>query len=188
MNAARIGDLGLAVPDVAADEAVHGDGPLHVGFHVLDGLRLVGRLLVREGLFDLALPGRVRSEGVAGRGEPAAVENDELLGDLAHRRPDAGAGLLPVGAAHAVQRGRLAAGVAADGADLVGRDVELVTGSVLEQQVVALDAADRARGHLLVAPDAVLVMHDEVAGLERRRRSRRRAGRRAARGAHDAGP
>ena len=114
----------------------------------------------------ISLPRRVGCEGVAGRGETAAVEDDELLGDLAHRRPDTGAGLLPIAAAHAVQRGRLAAGVATHGADLVGGDVELVTGSVLEQQVVALDAADGAR-HLLVAPDAVLVVHDEVAGLER---------------------
>jgi hypothetical protein len=54
------GYLGLAEAHVAADQAVHGDGRLHVGLHVDDGLGLVGRLLVREGLLELLLPGRVR--------------------------------------------------------------------------------------------------------------------------------
>ena len=54
----------------------------------------------------------------------------------------------------------------ADGVDLVGRDVELVVAPVLEQQVVALDAADGPLDHAAVAGDAVLVVHDVVAGLE----------------------
>ena len=52
-------------------------------------------------------------------------------------------------------------------AHLVGGDVELVAAPVLEQQVVAFDAPDGALGHPRVAADAVLVVHDEVAGLER---------------------
>ena len=54
----------------------------------------------------------------------------------------------------------------ADGVDLVGRDVELVVAPVLEQQVVALDAADGPLDHAGVAGHAVLVVHDVVAGLE----------------------
>ena len=54
----------------------------------------------------------------------------------------------------------------AHGVDLVGRDVELVVAAVLEQQVVALDAADGPLDHAAVAGDAVLVVHDVVAGLE----------------------
>ena len=50
--------------------------------------------------------------------------------------------------------------------DLVAGHVELVVALVLEQQVVALDAADGALDHALVAADAVLVVHDVVAGLE----------------------
>ena len=63
-------DLGLAEPDVAADEAVHRDRPLHVGLDVVDRVQLVGRLLVRERLLELALPrrvGRERRPGVASR-------------------------------------------------------------------------------------------------------------------------
>ena len=40
--------LGLAVADVAADEAVHGNGLLHVGQDVVDRLELVRRFFVGE--------------------------------------------------------------------------------------------------------------------------------------------
>ena len=59
------GDLGLAVADIAADEPVHGPDAFHIALHVEDGLGLVGRLLVGEGVFELDLPRRVESEGVA---------------------------------------------------------------------------------------------------------------------------
>ena len=54
-------DLGLAVADVAADQAVHRDGPLHVGLDLVDGAQLVGRLDVGEGVLELALPRGVRA-------------------------------------------------------------------------------------------------------------------------------
>ena len=177
------GDLGLAEADVAAHEAVHRVVGLHVGLHVDDGRELVGRLLVREGLLQLALPRRVLGEGVAGRVEARLVEHDQLLGDLGDDRAHLGLGLLPAVAAEPVERRRLAAGVVADGVDLVGRDVELVVALVLEQQVVALDAADGPLDHAGVAGDAVLVVHDVVAGLEvvEEALARRAGGRRAAR-------
>ena len=58
-------DLGLAEADVAGDQAVHRDRPLHVGLDLVDGGQLVGRLREGERLLELALPGRVRAEGVA---------------------------------------------------------------------------------------------------------------------------
>ena len=160
-------DLGLAEADVAAHQPVHGDGLLHVVLDVLDGAQLVGGLLERERLLDLVLPRRVGAERVARAGQPAPVEDDELLGDLAGRGPDPGLGALEVGAAHPVQRRGLTAGVAADDADLVGRDVELVAALVLEEEVVLGDAADGPLHHPAVAGHAVGVVHDVVAGLER---------------------
>jgi hypothetical protein len=58
------GDLGLAEADVAADESVHRRGPFHVGFHVDDRARLIGRLAVREGTLELAHPRVIRILGV----------------------------------------------------------------------------------------------------------------------------
>ena len=131
-------------------------------------------------------------EGVAGRVQRASGR--------ARRAParsrctvgaDAGLGLLPVASRRACDSvGVVAAGVVADGVDLVGRDVELVVAAVLEQEVVALDAADGARDHPAVAGDAVLVVHDVVAGLEvveERARRRVRRGRGPAVGAAPAG-
>ena len=158
------GHLGLAEADVAAHQPIHRRGVLHVGFHVGDGLGLIDRLLIRERIFELALPGCVGREGVAGAVHPRLVEHDELLRDLRDLGFDAGLGLRPVAAAEAAQRRLVTAGVVADGVDLVGRDVQLVVAPVLEQQVVALDVADRAFHHPAEAGDAVLVVHDVVAG------------------------
>ena len=81
---------------------------------------------------------------------------------LRHARPL----LLEVGAAHAVQRGGLAAGVLADQSHLVGGHVDLAV-LELEPQVVAFDATHAERLHLQVATDPVLVVHDVVARFER---------------------
>ena len=158
--------LGLAEADVAAQQAVHREAGLHVVLHVADGVELVGRLDEGEALLQLVLPGRVVAEGEAGSVAPPLVQHDQLLGDLPHGGPDPALGLLEVRAAEAVERGRLAADVVADGVDLVGRDVELVAALVLEQQVVALDAADRPLDHAAVAADPVVVVDDVVAGLQ----------------------
>ena len=139
------GHLGLAEPDVAA----HAGGPSGArdSMSALTSsmaLQLVGRLDVREGVLHLLLPGRVGAEGVAGGVAPAvwySTTSSWAISRTADRTR-----LLAFSksrAAEAVQRGRLAADVVADGVDLVGRDVELVAALVLEQQVVALDAADR---------------------------------------------
>ena len=107
------------------------------------------------------------ANGWPGLVEAPAVEHHELLRDLAHRGADARLRLLEVGAAHPVQRRCLAARVGPDAVHLVGRHVQLVAALVLEQQVVARDAADRALHHPLVARDTVHVVDDVVAGGER---------------------
>ena len=61
------GHLGLAEADVAAHQAVHRVGALHVGLDVVDRLALVGRLDVGERLLHLVLPRRVVAERVARR-------------------------------------------------------------------------------------------------------------------------
>ena len=49
-------DLGLAVADIATDEAVHGDRALHVGLDLVDAAQLVRGLDVGEGVLEFALP------------------------------------------------------------------------------------------------------------------------------------
>ena len=52
-------DLGLAEPDVAADQPVHRLGQHHVGLDLVDRRDLVAGLLVWEGVLELPLPRRV---------------------------------------------------------------------------------------------------------------------------------
>ena len=117
--------------------------------------------------------GRVRSEGVPGRGLAGGVELHELRGDLADRLAGAALRLRPVGAAELVQRGHLAADVAADLVQGVRRDEQPVgrlpplARRVLQHEVLAGRAADRPLPHLDEAADAVLGVHDVVARLQR---------------------
>jgi hypothetical protein len=98
--------------------------------------------------------------------DPLLVEDHELLGDLAHGRAHPALRLREVAATETVQGGCLATDVLAERVDLVGRHVQLVAALVRDEQVVALDPADRALDHPLVVPDAVDVVHHVVAGLE----------------------
>ena len=49
-------DLGLPIPDVAAEEAVHRRRRFHVPLDVGDGVRLIDRQVPLEGIVELALP------------------------------------------------------------------------------------------------------------------------------------
>ena len=93
-------DFGLAVADVAADQAIHRPRRFHVGLGRVEGFLLIGRRLVREGLFHLGLPRRIGTEGKAARHLALGVERDQLVGDLAERFGDARLGARPIGAAH----------------------------------------------------------------------------------------
>ena len=166
------GDLGLPVADVAADDPVHRDRLHHVGLDLVDGAELVGRLLEREGVLELALPDGVGAEGVPLGRHARGVEADQLGGDLLDRLARLALGVLPVGAAELGQRRRLAADVAGELVEGVGRHEQPVRRlvpprrRVLDDQVVALPAVDGAADHLDVAADAVLLVDDEVAGLQ----------------------
>ncbi len=96
--------LGLAVAHVAADEPVHGDRLLHIGFDFIDGGELVGGLHVVEGVFKLTLPRGVRAEGVPGGGAAGRIQVDELAGDLLDRSAGFRLRLRPVRTAHLVHR------------------------------------------------------------------------------------
>jgi hypothetical protein len=161
-------DLGLAVADVAADEAVHGRGGGHVGGHVGDRLGLVGRLLVLEGLLELPLPRALPRERVAGAGLALGVEAQELPRHVAHRLADARLRLLPRAAAQAVDRRAraLRARVLLDAVEALDGDLELVAGLVAEDHELAGSAPHLQGLEAEEAADAVLLVDDEVARPE----------------------
>ena len=131
------GDLGLAVADVAADQAVHRPGLGHVALDRLDGRELVGRLLVGEGGLELGHPvavlGRVGDARLAGA---RGLDVDQLGGEV-----DDGLGhpLLPLlpGRRADLRERRLAlaaADVLLHEVDLGDRHVQLRPLGELEQQ------------------------------------------------------
>ncbi len=165
-------DLRLAVADVAAHEPVHRHDLLHVALHLVDADELVGRLDVGERVLQLALPGRVWGERVSDRGLTRRVQLDQLCRDLAYGPAGAGLALVPVGAAHLVERGRLTADVAGDEVELVHRHVQPVVrlvalaGCVVDDQILAGRAGDGALYELDIAPDTVVLVDDGVAGAQ----------------------
>ena len=127
-------DLGLAVADVAADQAVHRALGLHVGLDRLDRLALVGGLAVREGGLELAQPVRVGRERVAAPALALGVEVEQLAGQLLRGAARARLHRVPALAAELGERRRVAAGadVAADLRELVDRHEDLVVALELE--------------------------------------------------------
>ena len=162
-------DLGLAVADVAADHPVHRHRLLHVGLDLGDRGELVDGLGETERVFHLGLPRGVRPERVSGAGLPFGVQRHQLAGDLAHRAARLGLGVGPVAAAEPAQRRRLAADIPRQLIQRIHRDIELVgllapfAGRVLQHQILAPGAADGAFDHLHEPPDAVLIVHHQVA-------------------------
>ena len=156
--------LGLAVADVAADEAIHRHPVLHVGQDRLDGLLLIRRLVEGEGLLERPEHRVRRREGVPGQRRPLRVELHQLLGDLARLRRHPASLLLPGPGPQLVEPHGigLAARIPVDQADAIDGQVDRAA-VVLELQEVLRNAA---HGELLepaVAADPMLVVDDEIA-------------------------
>src|ERR1019366_10735166 len=108
-------DLGLAVADVAADQAVHRARLLHVRLDQLDRLALVGRLGVGEALLELALPVAVRRERVARAALALDIQREQLARHLLGGVPRPRLERVPTRAAEPRERRGLAARPAAGG-------------------------------------------------------------------------
>ena len=158
-------DLGLAEPDVAADEAIHRTRCLQVFFDGLDRSLLIGRLPVRELRLQPLEVFVAQVVGDSGCLLALRVEREQLAGQLTHRLPGAGLEVVPRLAAELREggRGRVGADVARHLAELLVRDVEPVVAPEAEKEVVARDARDLLRLETEQLPDAVVLVDDEVA-------------------------
>ena len=165
------GNLGLAETHVAAQQAVHGLGRLHVGLDVGDSLQLVARLVVREALLHLNLLGRVGRAGDTGNRRAARIQVDQVKRQLFGVLARLVGGACPVGGVEPGQTRLIAVGanIARDAVDLLERHVELVAVGIFQQKVVALLAAHFLARDLAKERDAVGGVHHVVARLKRER-------------------
>ena len=163
------GELGLAVPDVAAQQAVHGLRALEVVLDVLERGQLVGRLFELERFFKLLLPGSVGAVGYAAAHLALGVEPEELLGHVAERALHPRLGARPRDAPQAVERGL---GAVAARTELFHQvepfERNIKPGVVLvgEQHEVSRRAFHAELPQPLVKPDAVVDVYHVVALFE----------------------
>ena len=102
------GHFRLTKAHVAAHQAIHRSGALHVGLHVGRSLALVGRVFVEERGFELALQEAVGAELIALLLAALRVEADEVAGDVLDFLLRAVLQLLPRTRAQLVEAGRFA--------------------------------------------------------------------------------
>ena len=165
------GDLGLAKAHIAAQQAVHGLGRLHVGLNVSDGLQLVARLVVRKALLHLDLLGRVGWAGDTGNRRAARIQIDQVKRQLFGVLARLIGGTRPVGGVEPGQAWLVTVGanITRNAVDLLQRHVELVAVGIFQQKVVALLAAHFLARDLAKERDAVSGVHHVVARLKRER-------------------
>ena len=161
-------DLRLAEADVAADEPVHRPRRLEVLLHRLDRSLLVGRLAIGEARLELRQPLAREVVRDALARLALRVELDQVAGELADRLARTRLERLPGLAAELRERRRRGVGadVARDLPELLVRDVEPILPAEREQEVVARDAGDGLRLEPEQSADAVILVHDVVAGAE----------------------
>ncbi len=164
-------DLGLSVADVAADQQVHGPRLLHRPLDLFRHPLLIRRLVVDEGGLHLALPAGVGAESVGLVHAAGRVEFEQLGG---HRLDGVLSSLLqplPAATAKAMQPRRRAVRAVVHVGDpalhqigSVVRYPQDVAARVLDDQRLQFLAADPHPLESAVAPDAMVEMHDVIAG------------------------
>ena len=159
-------DLGLAVAHVAAQQAVHGRGGLHIGLYLVYAAELIVGLGVAEVILKLALPGRIGRKSVAGRPRSLGVERDELLCQLLCRGLGAAARFRPLRAAHLRQLYLAvlsAAEIFRHHVKLRRGHIQCVRSGVADLYIVLLEAVHLHLVDAREAADAVDLMNDIVA-------------------------
>ena len=131
--------LGLAISNVAAQQAIHHLRLFHILFNLRNRRQLIGRFLKGERVLKLALPRRVRAERVALHGLALGVQLDQVARDFLDGALDLRLLLLPFAAGQAVELGRFALGadILLHAIHLIGGHVQLVGALIADVQEIA---------------------------------------------------
>jgi hypothetical protein len=159
-------DLGLAVPNVTAQQAIHRRRRFHVAPDVVDRVLLIDGERPFERIVELTLPVRVGAERVARHGFARGVQLEQLFGHVAHRFLDARLGLLPRRAAELVQRRFSCAAVLLDQVEPLDGDEQLVLAEIPQLHEFLHGVADTDLFQSDEPADAVVDVDNQVVDLE----------------------
>ena len=159
--------LGLAEADIAANQAIHRRAGGEIGEHLGDGALLVFGLGVRKPRAKLGIgAGRNRQpRGFAHR--PCRRDTQQVTGDFADALLRPGHARLPGAAPQAVQARRaFVAAVSGDDLDVLDRHEHPVAAVIGQHRAIVGLGVDGDRLQALESPDAVVHVHDQVAGRQ----------------------
>ena len=160
--------LGLAEAHIAAQQPVHRDGTLHIGFDFINAAQLIFRFGIFEVPFKVVLPFLIGAERIARRRHPLAIQGDELAGNVLDRRAHPGLGFLPFLPAQPMELDGgvlLGANVFAHQIQLGHRHIQGVPLGVFQLDIVLDDSLHLHLVDALIDADAVGGMHYIVAHL-----------------------
>ena len=161
--------LGLAEADIAADQPVHRLARRQVVEHVGDRLQLVVGLGIGEAGAEFLVQAFLRAHRLAALHRALGGDGDQPVGHVGDALLEPRLARLPGDAAQPIElRVLVRRAVAAQHVDVLDRHEQLVAAVVAELQAVVPRELDLERDQPVVAADAVLAMHDEVAFAQRR--------------------
>ena len=159
--------LGLAEPDVAADQPVHRPAAFEVLQRGIDRAELVLGLLIGEARAELVIGMRLHRHFRRLMQMPFGGDLDQLAGDFADPVLQLGLARLPAAAAKPVEFDMGVVGaVARQQFDILDRQEQLGLGGVMQFETVMRRAGDVERLQADEAADAMLDMDHEIAGGE----------------------
>ena len=158
--------LGLAETDVAAKQAVHRNGALHIAFDLSDRVKLAVGFGVLELRLELLLKLVVGRKGVPLYTLTRSIKGNQLLGYALRRASGLCLGALPLGRTHFRQLGHAfpaAADIFADQIKLVAGNVQAIAACVLNFNIITRNALGCNGLQADVASDAMVGMDNQVA-------------------------
>ncbi len=161
--------LGLAEADVAADEPVGRPPRRQIAERVADRLLLVLGLGIGKARGEFVVHPLGRRHRLAFAQLPLGRDFDELAGDVADARLDPRLARLPGDAAEAVElHRRVLRAEARQHLDVLDRHEQLVVAGINHPQAIVRRPCNFKRHQPVITADAVLFMHHQIAGIERR--------------------
>ena len=160
------GNLSLAHADIAAQQAVHRPGLLHIMFDLRRAGKLVRRFIIGKALLKISLPGIIWWEGMTVRPFAAGIQLNQLLGHLLGSGAHLLAGLGPLGPAQAAELDILRIprrGVAGKQVQLGDGNIQHIFFIVLNAQVVFGNALNRHSLDARIPANAVVLVHHQIA-------------------------